>query len=175
MTDRHAGRIQYGAAAMGDILRKIRGLAGVGATWGTVWAAIGAGIGYILGVVSPEIWTFSNPVVDWALGIGAYGFVSGVGFGGLLSLREGAKTIDELSLARIAIWGGLGAVAVPLLFGALGMFGAGTTVMDVIGAMAVTGGLGALSAPASIQVARQAEIAAREEVPAIGQGDHSHA
>lgn len=152
---------------MGDVLRKLRGLTGVGITWGAAWATIGAGVGYALGLASPEIWTWSNPVAEWALGIGLYGFVSGVGFGGLLSLRESAKTLGELSLSRIALWGALGAVAVPLLFGALGTFGAGTTVADVVGAMLVTGGLGALSAPGSIAIARRAELEAAEEVAAL--------
>lgn len=152
---------------MSEILRKLRGLAGVGITWGVAWATIGAGVGYLLGLASPEIWTWSNPIAEWALGIGLYGFVSGVGFGGLLSLREGAKTIRELSMSRIAVWGALGAVAVPLLFGALGTFGAGTTVADVVGAMLVTGGLGALSAPGSIAIARQAELEAGDDVASL--------
>jgi hypothetical protein len=148
---------------MDGFFRKARGLLGVGVTWGAVWAAIGAGVGALMGMASPEIWTWSNPIAEWAFGIGVYGFVSGVGFGALLSLREGAKTLRELSLSRAAIWGGLGAVAVPLLFGALGTFGAGTTLMDVFGAMLVTAALGAMSAPASISIARRAELSPAEE------------
>ena len=140
----------------------------MGLTWGASWAAIGAGIGLVIGVVSPEVWGWSNPILEWALGMGLYGLVSGVGFGGLLSLREGRKTILDLSLRRSVIWGVLGAVAVPLLFGALGTFEAGTTVRDVLGAILVTGLLGGTFAPASIAIARRAELPAAEEIELLG-------
>ena len=67
----------------------------------------------MIGIVRPEAWKFANPIFVWALGMGLYGLVSGFGFGGLLSLREGRKTILDLSLRRAAIWGVLGAAAVP--------------------------------------------------------------
>ncbi len=146
-----------------NVLRKLRGLLGVGATWGALWAGIGAVIGFVVGVVNPGVWVWSNPVIEWALGIGAYGFISGVGFGGLLSLREGSRMLGELSLKRVALWGVLGSVAVPLLFGALGFFDATTTLADIIGAMLVTGGLGGTFAPGSIAIARRAELGEAEE------------
>ncbi|MDP2957193.1 MAG: hypothetical protein Q8N53_12290, partial [Longimicrobiales bacterium] len=70
---------------MRDVLRRLRGLLGVGVTWGSLWAVIGAGIGAVVGVLSPELWAVGNPVLDWAVGMGLYGLVSGVGFGKLLS------------------------------------------------------------------------------------------
>jgi len=148
---------------MNKLLRRIRGLLGVGLTWGALWSAIGAGIGLVIGIVRPEAWELANPILVWALGMGLYGLVSGVGFGTLLSLREGRKTILDLSLRRVAIWGVLGAAAVPLLFGALGTFEAGTTVADVLGAILVTAILGGTFAPASIAIARRAELRAAEE------------
>jgi hypothetical protein len=143
-------------------LRKLRGLLGVGVMWGALWGGIGAAIGFVVGLVDPGAWTLANPVVQWALGMGAYGFVSGVGFGGLLALGEGRRTLADLSLRRVALWGVLGSAAVPLLFGALGFFDAGTTMLDVVGAMLVTAGLGGTFAPAAVAVARKAELAAPE-------------
>ncbi len=70
---------------MHKLLRKLRGLAGVGLTWGTLWAGIGTGIGLVIGVVRPEVWESTNPILEWAIGMGLYGLVSGVGFGSLLS------------------------------------------------------------------------------------------
>jgi hypothetical protein len=145
------------------VLRWLRGLIGVGVSWGALWGIIGAGIGFALGVIDPALWEFSNPAVTWGLGMGAYGFVSGLGFGGLLSLREGSKTVAELSLPRVGVWGVLGSMAVPLLFGALGTFDAGTTLADVLGAMLVTGSLGGAFASGSVAIARRAEITASEE------------
>ena len=146
--------------------RKLRGLLGVGVTWGALWSAIGAGIGAVIGIVSPETWELANPILEWAIGMGLYGVVSGIGFGGILALREGRKTLLDLSLRRAAIWGVLGAAAVPLLF--LGAFEAGTTVADVVGAIIVTGVLGGVFAPASIAVAQRAALSAGEEPELLG-------
>ncbi len=147
---------------MNRLVRRLRGLLGVGVTWGTLWSVIGAGIGFVIGVISPEVWESTNPIIEWAIGMGLYGLVSGIGFGSLLTLREGRKTILEIPLRRAAIWGVAGAAAVPLLFGALGTFEAGTTALDVLGAIIVTGVLGGTFAPASIAVARRAELRAAE-------------
>jgi len=143
------------------VWRRIRGLLGVGVTWGTLWGGIGAAIGFVIGVVRPEVWVFTNPVAEWAIGMGLYGLVSGVGFGSLLSLGEGRKTLRDLSLRRVALWGVLGSAAVPLLF--LGMFDAGTTLADIIEAIFVTGVLGGTFAPGAVAIARRAELAGADE------------
>jgi hypothetical protein len=148
---------------MGRLLQRLRGLLGVGVTWGALWSLIGGGIGIVIGVLRPEVWQWSNPILEWGLGMGLYGVVSGIGFGTLLTLREGRKTLSDLSLRRVAKWGVLGAAAVPLLFGALGTFGVGTGVADVLGAMLVTGSLGGIFAPASVAMARRAELSAGGE------------
>lgn len=150
-----------------DVLRRVRGLFGVGLTWGALWGAIGGAIGAVIGVVSPTAAIYGNPIIEWALGMGAYGLISGMGFGTILSLREASRTLQEISLKRVAMWGVLGSAAVPLLFGAMGFFEAGVTVMDVLGAMLVTAGLGGLSAPAAVAIARRAELEAGEERPLL--------
>jgi len=146
------------------LLRRLRGLLGVGLTWGALWGGIGAAIGFVIGLVRPDVWAITNPVIEWALGMGAYGIVSGIGFGGLLSLREGSKRLRELSLKRVALWGVLGSAAVPLLFGAAGFFEAGTTLWDVLGAVGVTAMLGGTFAPGAVAIARRAELAEPDEV-----------
>jgi hypothetical protein len=139
---------------MDDEIRRLRGLVGVGTTWGVAWATIGALIGLVVGVVSPE--TVAGSVVEWALGLGAYGLLSGVGFGGLLAYHESRKTVAELSPGRAALWGVLGAVLVPILFGLFGFFEIGTTPADVLEAMAVTAALGGTFAAGSVAIAREA-------------------
>ena len=148
---------------MKKLLQKLRGLLGVGLTWGALWAGIGAVIGLVVGMVSPELWRYANPILEWAVGMGAYGFVSGVGFGSLLSLGEGRKTLRDLSLPRVAIWGILGSAVVPILFGLAGAFPAGTTVVDILEAIAVTGVLGGTFAPGSVAIARRAALQEPEE------------
>ena len=135
-------------------LRRLRGLGGVGTTWAVAWAVIGALIGLVIGVFAPEAWGWSHPAVEWALGLGAYGLVSGVWFGGLLAHHERRKSIDELSPQRAAVWGVLGAVVVPIFF--LGFFDAGTSALDVLEAMAATAVLGGTFAAGSVAVARSA-------------------
>jgi len=152
-----------------DVLRRIRGLFGVGLTWGVLWGAIGALIGLVVGVVAGDV-AIATPVVEWALGMGAYGVVSGLGFGTLLSLGEGSQTLRELSLKRVAVWGVLGSALVPLGFGALGFFEAGTTLLDVLGAIAVTATLGGTFASGSVAMARRAELEAADTHPRLGDG-----
>ena len=156
---------------MNGLLRRLRGLLGVGFTWGVLWGAVGAVIGFVIGVVNPAAGTLTGPVVEWALGMGAYGLISGVGFGALLSVGEGSKVLRELSLKRVALWGVLGSAAVPLLFGALGFFEAGTTLIDVLEAMGVTAMLGGTFAPGAVAIARRAELTAGDEAPLLEEGE----
>lgn len=149
----------HGAAV--SVIRRLRGLLGVGATWGALWGVIGGLIGLVVGVVAGDA-SLANPIVEWALGMGAYGVVSGIGFGSLLSLREGHRSLGELSLTRVGLWGVLGSALVPLGFGALGFFEAGTTVLDVLGAVAVTATLGGAFASGSVAMARRAELSEPE-------------
>ena len=155
---------------MGGLLRRARGLLGVGAMWGALWGTIGAGIGAIVGIVSPDAWLYANPILDWAIGMGLYGLVSGVGFGGLLALREGRKSLRDLSLRRVAAWGVIGAAAVPPIFGLLGTFPAGTTLLEVLGAIGVTAFLGGTFASSSVAIAKRAELHGGEEAPLLAPG-----
>lgn len=158
---------------MNKVLHKVRGLLGVGVTWGALWAGIGAGIGLAIGIVRPEVWEWTNPIFEWAAGMGMYGVVSGFGFGTLLTLREGRKTLSDLSLRRTALWGLLGGAVVPLLFGAAGLFPAGTTVMDIVGAIGVTGFLGGTFASGSVAIAKRAELQSGAESGRLSSTDSS--
>ena len=150
---------------MGKLLRRLRGLAGVGVTWGAMWAGIGAGIGLIIGIVEPDAWRWTNPVLDWAYGMGLYGFVSGIGFGTLLSLKEGRKRLFDLSLGRVVLWGLVGSAAVPIIFSMLGVLGvAGASLVEIIEAIMVTGFLGGTFALGSVAIARSAQLKPGEEM-----------
>lgn len=148
------------------MLRRIRGLLGVGVTWGALWGAIGGLIGLVIGLVTGHPY-LADPIIEWALGMGAYGIVSGIGFGALLSLNEGRRTLRDLSLKRVAFWGVLGSALVPLGFGVLGFFEAGTTLLDVLGAIGVTAALGGTFASGSVAMARRAELTGPVEMPLL--------
>ena len=128
---------------MSNILRSLRGLLGIGLTWGIVWAAVMIAVGMIIEVVDPDsIDPGEEPIVLGAV-VGLVGFISGLVFGGLLSIAERQKTISDLSLSRVAMWGILVSAAFPLLAG------------KDIRMMLFLGPLGAVSALASVALARR--------------------
>ncbi len=128
---------------MSKILRSLRGLLGIGLTWGIVWAAVMIAVGMITEVVDPDsIDPGEEPIVLGAM-VGLVGFISGLVFDGLLSIAERQKTISDLSLSRVAMWGILVSAAFPLLAG------------KDIRMMLFLGPLGAVSALASVALARR--------------------
>ncbi len=128
---------------MSKILRNLRGLLGIGLTWGIVWAAVMIAVGMIIEVVDPDsIDPGEEPIVLGAM-VGLVGFISGLVFGGLLSIAERQKTISDLSLSRVAMWGILVSAAFPLLAG------------KDIRMMLFLGPLGAVSALTSVALARR--------------------
>ena len=128
---------------MSKILRSLRGLLGIGLTWGIVWAAVMIAVGMITEVVDPDsIDPGEEPIVLGAM-VGLVGFISGLVFGGLLSIAERQKTISDLSLSRVAMWGILVSAAFPLLAG------------KDIRMMLFLGPLGAVSALTSVALARR--------------------
>ncbi|HEX5727499.1 MAG TPA: hypothetical protein VFX98_18650 [Longimicrobiaceae bacterium] len=131
---------------MRALMQKLRGLIGVGLTWGAGWAAITAVIGIAISIIDPDSIDAGESVPFAMLVVGWVGFVSGVGFGLLLSLAERRKTILALSPLRAAVWGMLGAAALPLLTG-----------MDNSLLLEVCP-LGAFFAAATVAVARRAEL-----------------
>jgi hypothetical protein len=82
---------------------------------------------------------------------GTVGFLSGAAFGLLLSFGESRKTILNLSLSRVAMWGILGAAAFPLL----------TTAENELAFIFCP--LGATFATASVTIARKAELHAWQQ------------
>lgn len=84
-------------------LRRIRGAIGMGLTWAAVWGGVGTIL--MLGVL---LVTGSRPDAPLPLVAGAFGFVGGVTFSGVLSLVEGRRRFDQMSLPRFAAWGAVG-------------------------------------------------------------------
>jgi hypothetical protein len=132
-----------------NVVRRIRGAIGIGVKWGVLWAAIGALTVVLIGLFRPgDIDAGEGPSRAAAV-FALVGFLSGLGFAGLLSLAERRRTIHELSLARVALWGFLGAALIPILMGADRSMGF------------ITGSLGALFAAASVATARREASAPR--------------
>jgi hypothetical protein len=102
---------------MGKRLRRLRGVMGIGATWGILWAILGAALSIVVGIIDPDsIDAGEGPVRVGAI-LGGIGLVSGTLFGAFLVLAESGRAILDLSLVRTSMWGILGSAAVPLLTG----------------------------------------------------------
>lgn len=87
------------------MLRKLRGIVGMGITWAVVWAALGAALGLVVGMVSPEQLDGGEGPLLFARVLGIAGFISGAGFAVMLSFLERGRTIRDISLSRVALWG----------------------------------------------------------------------
>ena len=134
------------------LARWLRGALGVALTWAALWVLVGLAIYAVIRTVDPgDIGPGEG--LDRALPILALvGFLSGLGFAALLSLVERRRTLRELSLGRVALWGLLGSAAVPLLMGTDASMGG------------LTGALGALFAAGSLAIARRGpDVAERHD------------
>lgn len=70
---------------------------------GVLWVAFGLVLGLIVGVLRPDnIGPGEGPAKALPI-LGLVGFLSGLGFAGLLSLAERRRTIHELSLGRVTV------------------------------------------------------------------------
>ena len=136
---------------VGNVLRRLRGAAGIALTWGSLWAAIGVVLALAIGVLRPEEIDPGEGPGKVAAVLGLAGFLSGIGFAALLSVGEKRRTIRELSLRRVALWGALGGAAIPALIGA------------PVGEGWVTATLGGLVAAGSVAVARRAALRGRKQ------------
>lgn len=132
------------------LARRIRGALGIGVTWGAMWVAIGLAVMTALAIFRPEeIDPGEGPARVLPI-LGLVGFLSGLGFSGWLSLAERRRSLHQLSLWRVAFWGLLGGVAIPLLMGTDGSMGW------------VTGPMGAAFAAASVGTARRKALPGAE-------------
>ena len=86
---------------------------------------------------------------------GVLGFVGGAIFSTVLSLAEGRRSFDQLSLPRFVMWGAAGGFILGGLAVAAGLLGAGPTLLGAVMAGASTL-LGAGSAAGTLTIARAA-------------------
>jgi len=86
---------------------------GVGLTWAVSWGLVGALLTAIVRIFRPgDFDAGENEVVAAAL-FAMAGFLCGSAFSLLFELAERRRTVADLSVLRGAVWGGLGAGALP--------------------------------------------------------------
>jgi hypothetical protein len=126
------------------LLRKIRGILRTAATWAIGWAGIGTAMGLLAGI-------HLRFLFQLVLGNAVAGGIVGGTFAVIVSVAEGRRTLEDLSLKRIALWGGLGSVvltALPLGFGA--------PLSILLRPLLINGFLGAAFAAGTVAIAKQA-------------------
>ncbi len=150
-------------------LRRIRGAIGMGLTWAAAW--FGAGMIMLLGLLLVTGSTGAD--VPYPLGFGAFGFVAGVTFSGVLGLVEGRRRFDQMSLPRFAGWGAAGGFLLSAIFVlavALAEDPAFLWNLVVLGPIFAVAGAG--SAAGSLALARRAEdrelLETSEDVAEVG-------
>ena len=127
------------------MLHRIRAALVIGVLWAVVWAPVGAAVGAYepqtddvqLLVPTPLLGT----VMWFALGWGVMGAISGFLFALTLALAERGRTIATLSMGRVALWGGVGALVLPLIafLVFLGIFGSHGMYIEFIPILSVVG------------------------------------
>ena len=135
---------------MKGIFRRLRGIIGTGVIWAVGWAG-GLVAWHLFGGWPLE---FIGQTVFTGL---VLGFVAGGSFASVLSIAERRHTLADLSLWRVALWGGIGgtlliivAVSIAALVGA--SIGGG-----VLGGLAGFFLLGAGCASGSVALAKRAD------------------
>ena len=112
---------------MRDLLRRLRGAIGMGLTWAIGWALVGIGIG-AASVLLPFLpWQAFFNVFDAPLpALAVPGFIGGVMFSLVLGIAGRNRRFDQLSLAQVGAWGGVGGLLLSLLPAAMLMGEAAT-------------------------------------------------
>ena len=101
--------------AMKSLVRRVRGVALISLIWAPLWAVL---FGALLLVLQLLLGPQNEPSLAFMMWtIGLVGLVSGAIFGVLLALGENGKAVEQISLPRAALWGGLSAAVFPVMTG----------------------------------------------------------
>lgn len=145
------------------IWHRVRGVLGISIVWAVAWLPLGLALGLYRYWTDRVILSFLPRTLERFLSHMAYaaglwmlaGAVSGAIFAVILALAERNRTLSNLSIRRLAIWGGIGASLVPATFLVLeafvfthGNWWSGATLV-----LAVAAALGAASAAATLKLA----------------------
>ena len=130
-------------------MRRIRGAVGLGLIWALAWFSAGLAFLLVVGFGAADV---PFPLL-WAL----LGFVAGVVFAGILTIAEGHRSFDEMSLARFAGWGGAGGLLFSGIFVSTVALTGDPSLLDNLLFLGPLFGLtGAASAAGSLALARMA-------------------
>lgn len=133
------------------LLRRLRGMAGVGLTWAIAYGLVFLTLGVVISLVDPDSIDPGEKIgLVSVFGTGV-GFVSGCISALVLAAAERHKTLGDLSLWRMALWGALSAGVWPFV----------TPANDMM--VVILAPLGAVCAVGTLAIARRGSVA---ELPA---------
>ncbi len=139
--------------------RRVRGALGLGAIWGSaagLFGIVGGALAGLFGGLPMLIAGFSG------VAMGTIGFMLGAGFGSVLTLLHGDRTLDELSIKRAAGLGFLAGAGLTLGLNVVGWLVVGSAVpLSVVVPALVAGSISygvvtAVLASGTVAVARRA-------------------
>jgi hypothetical protein len=143
------------------MIRRLRAALLTALVWAMGWTV--AGILWMSGLtwlirqrqgVGPDPLSFVMAVLmNWTL----LGALSGAVFALVLSLAERKRgSLEALSLSRMALWGAVGGVGLPLLVAPFVAIAARNPIQQVVMVVLLNGVLGASASAGSLQLARRA-------------------
>lgn len=151
---------------MGKFLRRLRGIIGTGLTWAIGWAVISVGMTIPFGVPLEFLGIIALSGV-------VRGFIAGGAFATILSIAERHHTLEDLSLRRVGLWGGIGGGLLVLLTMPL-MISMGAPVLPSLVNLVTHGLTGAGFAAGSVALARREDprlASGYDDSVLLGDGD----
>ncbi len=143
---------------MGIILRRIRGILGNALVWGAGWFVLG--FAWVSGVSVLRDGVYHLPyILGGAKFWGIAGAVTGAVFSAYVTAAFRNQRLGELRSGRLALWGGLAAVLMWLVYMLQASIGTSfwpLRLQDVIGPALQWGVIGSLTAFGSIKLAQRA-------------------
>lgn len=150
------------------VVRRIRGIVGAALIWAVLWLPLGvlAGIlryslappnDLVADITAPPERPPAFPIIaDTAVAFMVWGAVVGVLFALVLIGAERKRTIDELRPRRLAIWGALSAVGLPLSVSLIefARSSEGILTWQFCLTLAVTAGFGAVCSAGMLRLAQ---------------------
>lgn len=128
-------------------LRRLRGALGLGVLWAIGGAMVGGAIELVLNILpGPDLFL---GVDMWPAALAIPAFLAGVLFSFVLTLVEGRRSFEALTLPRVALWGALGGLLLGTVVG---------LPLVVITALTLTSGGSAAGTLALARRARQPEL-----------------
>lgn len=131
---------------VGRLWRRVKASVTIGAAWGFGWFSAGMAL----------FFAGARADVPFPLGFGAFGFLAGTAFSGVLMLAERKRGFGQLSIPRFAAWGALGGLGLATLFGGAVYLYEGV-VAPLVATAIVFPLAGAICASGTLALARMAD------------------